>query len=137
MIQVHQGIDIVELAKFKKIFQKNKNLVTDVFTEKERDYCLSMKNPYIHFAGCFAAKEAFLKAIGRGIAGPGIDHIFQEIEITRHRSGKPLISVKGWAARTSKKKRISQFTVSISHSSNYAVASVILLGNAAYSESNS
>ncbi len=132
MIQVHQGIDIVELSKFKKIFQKNRHMVSDIFTEKERRYCLSMKDPYIHFAGSFAAKEAFLKAIGRGISGPGVDHVFQEIEISRHRSGKPSISVKGWAARTSKKKRISQFTVSISHSSNYAVASVILLGSTSH-----
>jgi holo-[acyl-carrier protein] synthase len=129
MIQVHQGIDIVELSKFKKIYQKNRQFVSDIFTEKERTYCMSMKEPYIHFAGRFAAKEAFLKAIGRGISVPGVDHIFQEIEITRHRSGRPCLSVKGWAAKTSRKKRISQFTVSISHSSNYAIASVILLGS--------
>lgn len=135
MIQVHHGIDIVELSKFKRIFQKNRQFASDIFTEQERTYCLSMKDPSIHFAGRFAAKEAFLKAIGRGIAGPGIDHIFQEIEIRRLRSGRPCLSVKGRAAQASKKKRISQFTVSISHSSNYVVASVILFGSPVHKES--
>jgi holo-[acyl-carrier protein] synthase len=129
VIQLYHGIDIVELAKFKKTFQRHKKFVSDVFTEREQEYCLSMKKPFIPFAGRFAAKEAFLKAIGRGMYGPGIDHIFQEIEIIRHRSGEPRLSLKGWAAKASKKKRIKQLSVSISHSANYAIASVILVGS--------
>lgn len=129
MTQIYQGVDIVEISKFKKVFLKNKNFVSDIFTKKERKYCLSMKNPSLHFAGRFAAKEAFLKALGRGVFGLGIDHIFQEIEVIQHVSGKPMLSINGWAAKISKKRWISQFTVSISHSSNYAVATVILVGN--------
>ncbi len=128
MTQIYQGVDIVEISKFKKVFLKNKNFVSDIFTKKERKYCLSMKDPSLHFAGRFAAKEAFLKALGRGVFGSGIDHIFQEIEVIQHVSGKPMLSINGWAAKISKKRRISQFTVSISHSSNYAVATVILAG---------
>jgi len=129
MIQIHQGVDIVQIPKFKKIFLKNKGFASDIFTEKEREYCLSKKDPYVHFAGRFAVKEAFLKAIGRGVSASGIDHIFQEIEVNQHVSGKPMLSVGGWAAKTSKKKRIIQFTVSISHSTDYAIATVVLVGN--------
>jgi holo-[acyl-carrier protein] synthase len=129
MIQIHQGIDLVDILKFKKVFDGNRDFMTDIFTEKERRYCLSKKDPGLHFAGRFAVKEAFLKAIGRGVLGPGIDHIFQEIEVTQHESGRPELSVSGWAEKLSRKKKINQFTVSISHSSNYAVASVILVGN--------
>ncbi len=127
-MQIHQGVDIVEISKFKNIFLKNENFASDIFTVKERDYCSSMKNPFIHFAGRFAVKEAFLKAVGIGISATGIDNIFREIEISRHSSGKPLLSVSGWAEKIAKKKKISQFTVSISHSSDYAVATVILAG---------
>lgn len=129
MIQIYQGVDIVELTKFKRVFMKNKNFAADLFTKKERCYCLSRENPYIHFAGRFAAKEALLKALGRGMSGQGIDHIFQEIEVINHSSGKPMLSVWGWAAKISRKKKINQFTVSISHSSDYAIATVILVGN--------
>ncbi len=129
MIQIHQGVDIVEVPRFKKVFLSNKNFASDIFTEKEREYCLSKKDPYIHFAGRFAAKEAGAKALGTGIPGSGIGHIFQEIEILPGASGKPVLSLSGWAAKTGRKKKINQLTVSISHSSDYAVASVIMVGN--------
>jgi holo-[acyl-carrier protein] synthase len=129
MIQIHQGVDLVELKKFKSVPQRHKNFVSDIYTEKEREYCLSQKDPGLHFAGRFAVKEAFLKAIGRGISGLGADHIFQEIEVSQHASGKPVLSVSGWAAKVSKRMKISQFTVSISHVSKYAIATVILVGS--------
>lgn len=128
-MKIYQGVDLVGIAKFKDIFQRNKDFISDIFTEEEREYCLSKKEPYIHFAGRFAAKEACIKALGIGLSGAGIDHTFQEIEVTSHSSGKPLLSVNGWAAKVAAKKGISQLTVSISHSSDYAVATVILAGN--------
>lgn len=128
-MKIYQGVDLVGIAKFKDIFQRNKDFISDIFTEEEREYCLSKKEPYIHFAGRFAAKEACIKALGIGLSGAGIDHSFQEIEVTSHSSGKPLISINGWAAKVAAKRGISQLTVSISHSSDYAVATVILAGN--------
>lgn len=129
MIQIHQGVDLVELPKFKSVLLRHKSFVSDIYTEKEREYGLSQKDPYIHFAGRFAVKEAFLKAIGRGVSGSGVDHIFQEIEVSQYTSGKPVLSVSGWAAKVSRRMKISQFTVSISHASNYAIATVILVGS--------
>lgn len=128
MIQIFQGVDIVEISKFKKVFLKNKDFLSDIFTEKERDFCLSRKDPYQHFAGRFAAKEACMKALSLGLSGTGIDHTFQEIEILPQSSGKPQLSVNGWAEKISKRYKINQSTVSISHSSNYAIATVILVG---------
>ena len=128
-MKIFQGVDIVEINKFKKVFLKNKDFLSDIFTEKERDYCLSRKDPYQHFAGRFAAKEACMKALGIGLSGTGIDHTFQEIETLPHSSGKPQLSVNGWAEKISKKRHIEQFTISISHSEKYAIATVILVGN--------
>lgn len=129
MIQIHQGVDIVEISKFKKVFLKNKDFISDIFTEQEKEYCLSRRDPYIHFAGRFAAKEASMKALGIGLYGSGIDYIFKEIEVVPDTRGRPILSFSGWATKVSKKRRISQLTVSISHSSNYAVATVILVGS--------
>jgi holo-[acyl-carrier protein] synthase len=129
MIQIRQGVDIVEISKFKEILLRNSRFVMDIFTEQERAYCESMKSPYLHLAGRFAAKESYMKALGTGISGPGIDSIFQEIEVVPASSGKPEISVRGWAEKIAKKRKISQCSVSISHTSHYAVATVILVGN--------
>jgi holo-[acyl-carrier protein] synthase len=128
-MQVYQGIDIVEITRIKNIILRNKDFIADIFTEKERDYCLSKKDPYIHFAGRFAAKEAGLKALGLGMSGTGIDSTLQEIEISSHSSGRPELIMSGWAQKISRKKHITQFTVSISHSENYAVATVILVSD--------
>lgn len=127
-MRIYQGVDIVEIRKLKDIIRRNRDFEADIFTAKEREYCRSKKDPYIHFAGRFAAKEACLKALGTGISGGGIDNVFREIEIAPEASGKPRISLSGWAAKISGRKKIGQFSVSISHSADYAVATVILTG---------
>ena len=128
-MKIFQGVDIVEISKLKKVFTNNKDFAMDIFTEKERDYCLSKKNPFPHFAARFAAKEAGLKAMGIGMSGIGIDNTFQEIEIVRGPSGKPSLSLCGWTEKISRKKNIDQLTVSLSHSADYAIATVIMTGH--------
>jgi holo-[acyl-carrier protein] synthase len=127
-MQIYQGVDLVEISKFKELFMKHEGFVSDIFTVKEADYCAAKKDPYIHFAGRFAAKEAGLKALGIGMSGTGIDNTLKEIEVLNTASGKPELFFHGWAEKISTKRKISQATVSISHSGNYAVATVILTG---------
>jgi holo-[acyl-carrier protein] synthase len=128
VIQIHQGIDIVDIRKFKKITLRNKQFISDIFTQKEQEYCLSRKNPYMHLAGRFAAKEACMKALGWGLSITGIDNMFSEIEILQQPSGQPLLFLSGWALKIGHKKRIHQYTVSISHAGHAAIAMVILVG---------
>ncbi len=128
MMKIHQGIDIVEIPKFRDVVERNSRFIFDVFTAEERAYCQSMKDPVLHFAGRFAAKESYVKALGTGFSG-GIDALFQEIEVVRTASGKPEISVSGWAEKIAQRKKIHHTSVSISHVSQYAVASVTLVGN--------
>lgn len=128
MIKIHQGIDIVEITRFRDICIRNDNFISEIFTDKEAQYCLARRDQYLHFAGRFAAKEACLKAIGTGMSWQGIDHIFRDIEILPDASGKPQLFINGWLARLAKTKRINQLSVSISHSVNYAVATAIFVG---------
>ena len=129
MMQIYQGVDIVEIARFRDVASRNADLLTDIFTKGERDYCSSQKNADLHFAGRFAAKEACLKALGLGLSSAGMGHSLQEIEITRHPSGRPGLSLSGWAAAVSRRKGICQHTVSISHTDHTAVASVVMVAN--------
>ena len=128
MVRIHQGIDIVPVSKIRDSMQRRPGFEEDVFTARERAYCQGRRDPYIHFAGRFAAKEACLKALGTGLSGTGIDGALGEIEVIPGKSGKPEILVAGWTAAIIRRKRISQLTVSISHSGEYAVASVIMAG---------
>lgn len=128
MIRIFQGVDIVELDKFERIFLNNKDFISDIFTDQEKGYCFSKHESIIHFAVCFAAKEASLKALGIGLFNLGIGHVFKEIEVAPDVCGRPILSFSGWAEKICKKRQISQFFLSISHSSYHALALVILTG---------
>ena len=126
MIRILQGIDLVPVSKIRKIMLSRPDFAREIFTGAEREYCLARRDPYIHFAGRFAAKEACLKALGTGLSGNGIDGSLGEIEVSADKSGKPVLSLSGWTAKIGSRKKICQYTVSISHSGDYAVASVIM-----------
>ena len=128
MSLIRQGIDIVDVEKFRAVLARHPGLAAALFTEEEREYCLSRKDPSLHFTGRFAAKESYLKALGTGFHGSGIDYVFQEIEIRATTSGRPEIVIKGWAAKMAERRKIHHCAVSISHAPRYAVASVFLTG---------
>jgi holo-[acyl-carrier protein] synthase len=121
-----QGIDIVAVSKMKKIMLARPEFASEIFSAMEREYCFSRPNPYVHLAGRFAAKEACLKALGTGLSGNGIDRALHEIEVVPGRSGKPELSLSGWTEKIGRRRKVYQVTVSISHSGDYAIASVIL-----------
>ncbi len=128
-MKIHQGIDIVAVAKLRDIARRHPGFVRDMFTDRELAYCDSRKDRDLHLAGRFAAKESYLKALGTGFPGAGIDSLFREIEVVPNPSGRPEIIVNGWAARLARKKKVAQCSVSITHAGEYAVAAVILVAD--------
>ena len=83
------GTDIIEVKRIKKSL-KNKSFVSRLFNENEILKCKKNKNSSNCFAKRFAAKEAFSKALGTGIA-KGIN--FNEIVILNEKNGKPFIKL--------------------------------------------
>ena len=116
------GIDIISIEKITKSIEspafRNKN-----FTPAEIDSCDAIKNRAECFAGKFAAKEAFMKALGLGIR-QGI--WFSQIEVLNDEMGKPYIQVNGEAQKQYLVSGADKIHVSISHSAGVAVAVVIL-----------
>jgi len=115
------GIDIIEIDRIKKAVKKyGRHFLDKVFTPNELRYCISKKQfRYPELSVRFAAKEAYAKALGVGISGFGRNNKginWKEIEIANNSQGKPSLSIRG---RKSKK-----ILVSLSHSRDYAVASV-------------
>ena len=61
---IRVGIDLVEIKRFTNIsFQENKSFYEKNFSKDEIEYCLKFNEPYKHFAGKFALKEATKKSI--------------------------------------------------------------------------
>ena len=101
----------------------SRGVITRVFTPGELAYALAMKNPAPHLAARFAAKEAFLKALGLGLRN-GMR--WQEIEVVRNELGAPSLRLSGQAAELADERKVTAIHLSYSHEGDYATATVIL-----------
>lgn len=127
-MRIYQGVDLVEISRLKEAYERHEAFGEDIFTEGEQEYCRSRPDQYSHFAGRFAAKEACMKAFGVGMGGFGATGRFSEIEVESSPSGKPTLRLHGSMEKMGQRLKISQATVSISHAGEYAIATVILVG---------
>lgn len=118
------GIDIVEVYRIREAVARTPRFAERVFTEAERQYCESKGAAAAQsYAGRFAAKEAFLKAIKTGWRGKiG----WQEIEVETDADGVPSLRVSGEAKRIADERGATAIHLSISHTAEHAVAQVLL-----------
>jgi holo-[acyl-carrier protein] synthase len=115
------GVDICDIRKLKGAIERNKNFLNRVFSEREIKYCKTKKNSIIHFAGRFAAKEAFIKAVSNKKIK------LKEIETINDKSGRPDIRLTKVIKLNLKKKNANRINLSISHTDSTAVAVCIIL----------
>ncbi len=115
------GIDLVNIPRIKKLIEKWGNRFKErVFSDKEIKYSEAHQRDEQHFAGNFAVKEAFIKALGnRNIR-------LIDIEVIRNVYGKPHINTYGQTKLMLKGMGIKGIHTSISHDGEYSVAIVIL-----------
>jgi len=92
------GVDIVYIPKIERLLS-NKKIISKMFHKNEL-------NPFTaeHLSGIIAAKEAYMKAVGKKLG-------WLDIEIKKKKSGQPYID---------------NALLSISHDKDYAVAFVVL-----------
>ncbi len=110
------GNDIVEVNRIKKLINSYNQIFLDkIFTPKEQQFCNQRKNPNIHFAGRFAAKEA-IKKILLQISKKPIP--LNKIEILREIDSPPYIFLNN--------EENKDIKISISHTNNYATAVAIM-----------
>ena len=103
------GIDIVNVEQFReKNYSENIKFYQKIFSHNEIEYCLKFTDPYPHFAGKFALKEAVLKSISENI-------MLIDIE-TNHSLSKPTVHLKNHTYK---------FLASISNEKEIAVAVIL------------
>jgi len=121
------GIDIVENYRLKEILLKKKsNFKKKIFTINEVVYCEKKSNSISCYSKRFAAKEAFVKALGIGFR-KNIN--FKDIEVVNNTYGKPYISINKKIANKIKTLfKVKKFNIllSISDEKKYSIASVII-----------
>jgi holo-[acyl-carrier protein] synthase len=119
------GTDIVDISRIKKLINKNKRFKSRIFSKHEIKYCEARPDKIASYSKRFAAKEAFVKALGTGIS-KGIS--FNEISINNNKNGAPFIKLTGKTKTiikilTKSKKKIF---LSLSDEKKYALAMVII-----------
>ncbi len=119
MNRISVGTDIVEIERIRKSCQSAR-FMERVYSEKESALFSVKKDPYPSLAGNWAAKEAFAKALGTGVR----DFELSEVSVLRDNLGAPYIELTGEALKIAKSRGL-YFSVSISHSKEYATAVVI------------
>ena len=119
------GNDIIEIERIRQAIERSSSFVERVYTPHEIDYCESRnKGIYESFAGIYAAKEAFIKALGTGMRHGS----WQDIEIYHDELGAPLIRLQDTFKNIYETSGYTNIHVSISHCKEYAMSTVILEG---------
>ncbi|SHI91288.1 holo-[acyl-carrier protein] synthase [Malonomonas rubra DSM 5091] len=123
MAVVGIGTDLARIERFRKFLQPDNKVLERIFSEDERSYALAMKDPAPHLAARFAAKEAFLKALGTGLRD-GLS--WQQVLVVRDQLGCPSLQLSGRAAEMLAERNVCSTHLSYSHDGDYAVATVVL-----------
>jgi holo-[acyl-carrier protein] synthase len=116
------GIDLISIEKIAKSV-KSEAFQRKVFTSAEIAICEAVSNSAERYAGKFAAKEALMKAIGKGIRQ---EVWFSQIEVLNRESGAPYLNLSGKAEQALESLGGAQVHISLAHSAGLAVAVVIL-----------
>jgi holo-[acyl-carrier protein] synthase len=115
------GVDLIEIERVRRALDRYPRFRERCFTEAERAYCESRRNPAESFAGRFAGKEAVGKALGLGVARA---FAWREIEIAGR--PKPSVTLYGRAARWAERVHAGRIDLSMTHSRELAAAVAVV-----------
>jgi holo-[acyl-carrier protein] synthase len=117
------GTDIVDVNRLARSLRRRDEFAETVFSSDERRFCDSQRYPEHHYAARFAAKEAFLKALGLGIFS-GI--ALTDIEVVRHRDSGPQLRLGPTAAAALARVDGKAPLLSMSHHRHVTLAIVVV-----------
>jgi holo-[acyl-carrier protein] synthase len=117
------GVDICDIRRIETIISRyQQRILQRLYTSNEISYCSGIKPKFESYAVRFAAKEAFLKALGTGLRN-GLQ--WKDIEVINDPLGKPYFRFYNKALELVGK---NQVLLSLSHTAENAVAFVIIKG---------
>jgi holo-[acyl-carrier protein] synthase len=118
------GIDLVRVERLEKLLDRwGERFEIRVFTEFERQFCSGRRNRVSCLALRFAAKEAFVKALGLGMRKPVL---WRDIEVRPNALGKPEITLTPRALEYCEEKGICCWHLSLTDEGEYGAAVVVI-----------
>jgi holo-[acyl-carrier protein] synthase len=121
---VGTGVDLAEVPRIRQSIERfGQRFLSRIYTERELAYVARKGGKFERYAARFAAKEAGMKAIGTGWRR-GVT--WRDFEVTNLPSGKPTLALHGVAAAIAAKLGVTNISLSMTHTSEMAMAMVIL-----------
>lgn len=117
------GIDMIEVDRVREKLARNDRFRDTVFSAGEIAFCEKQANAGENYAARFAAKEAFLKATGRGLS---MGYELSRIEVVNDEAGRPLLRLGGIYGDEAEKNNWNRIHVTLSHLKSVACAVVII-----------
>jgi holo-[acyl-carrier protein] synthase len=123
---IGMGVDIVRIPRINSAVERfGDRFLQRAFCPEEIEWCMRKRDPGPCLSGRFAAKEALVKALGTGFR-QGIT--LRQICVRHLDNGKPELRLSGAALDTARGLGVTGVHVSISHETEYAVATVVVEG---------
>ena len=118
------GSDIVKVNRIERLVQRyDQRFLQRVFTSAEIAYASGKARPALHLAARFAAKEAFVKALGSGLRD-GLN--WCDIEVVNNELGQPQLKLYNYAHQACQEKCNATTWLSLAHEQEFALAFVVL-----------
>lgn len=137
---LYHGVDIIEVERVQRAAERwGERFLRRVYTPGELEDCgVGAGAPrYPSLAARWAAKEAAAKALGLGLSGLAAGTSaaaplgFHELEVARGSAGRPELRLHGRAAAAARSMGLTQLALSLSHTHEHAIASVVGLATEA------
>lgn len=117
------GCDLCKVSRFSPYWEKKSGFIERFFNEKEIRICKTENQFVSYYASRFAAKEAFVKALGTGFSNFSLKDIY----VINNQQGKPEIIIENKVKILLEEKCPSAtIHLSITHEDEYAQAFVVI-----------
>lgn len=117
------GVDLVEIDRIRRALARTPSLASRLFTDGERAYAESARDPAPRLAVRFAAKEAVMKALGVGLGA----FDWHDVEVLRADSGAPSLRISGRAADLADAAGVTEWKLTLTHTDSLAEAIAVAL----------
>jgi|ERR1700761_959540 len=121
------GLDLIEVHRIANSIERyGDRFLYRIYTANEIAYCRRKNRTSAEsFAARFAAKEAGAKALGTGISR-GVT--WSEFQVEREPGGRPTLRLQGRALELARKLGVKAISLSLTHTAELAMASVVMEG---------
>ena len=120
---MYVGVDMTKVDRWQKMVDEHPKRLERIFTEEEMAHCEKKgKKKAESYAGLWAAREAVSKALHTGFSGAS----WKDAHVTWGEWGEPILHLEGMFLERAKVMGIREWSISISHEENMAIAVVVM-----------